>query len=121
MAAIAKQAAGEARDYQDADLHAVMIENMHDRPYVARRVGPEVVAAMAVVARAVREAIEVPLGLQVLAGANQAALGVALAAGAAFVRVEGFVFAHVADEGLMTSDAGALLRYRRVRRVNASD
>ena len=113
VATIAKQAAAEARHYQDAGLHAVMIENMHDRPYLARRVGPEVVAAMAVVARVVRDAIEVPLGLQVLAGANEAALGVALAADAAFVRVEGFVFAHVADEGLMTSDAGALLRYRR--------
>ncbi|HEY5906797.1 MAG TPA: BtpA/SgcQ family protein, partial [Vicinamibacteria bacterium] len=113
VATIAKQAAAEARHYQDAGLHAVMIENMHDRPYLARQVGPEVVAAMAVVGRAVRDAVDVPLGLQVLAGANQAALGVALAAGAAFVRVEGFVFAHVADEGLMTSDAGALLRYRR--------
>jgi hypothetical protein len=113
VAEIAKQTAAEARAYQDAGLHAVMIENMHDRPYLARSVGPEVVAAMAVVARAVRDAINVPLGLQVLAGANEAALAVALAAGAAFVRVEGFVFAHVADEGLMTSDAGPLLRYRR--------
>jgi membrane complex biogenesis BtpA family protein len=113
VAAIAEQAVAEARHYQDAGLHAVMIENMHDRPYLARQVGPEVVAAMAVVGRAVREAIDVPFGLQVLAGANEAALGVALAAGASFVRVEGFVFAHVADEGLMTSDAGALLRYRR--------
>ena len=113
VATIAKLAAAEARHYQDAGLHAVMIENMHDRPYLARKVGPEVVAAMAVVGRAVRDAVDVPLGLQVLAGANEAALGVALAAGAAFVRVEGFVFAHVADEGLMASDAGALLRYRR--------
>ncbi len=35
------------------------------------------------------------------------------ACGAEFVRVEGFVFAHVADEGLIESDAGELLRYRR--------
>jgi uncharacterized protein len=39
---------------------------------------------------------------------------VALACGASFVRVEGFVFAHVADEGLIESSAGALLRYRRM-------
>ena len=77
VATIAKQAAAEARQYQDAGFHAVMIENMHDRPYLARRVGPEVVAAMAVVGRAVRDAVEVPLGLQVLAGANEAALAVA--------------------------------------------
>jgi uncharacterized protein len=51
--------------------------------------------------------------VQVLAGANREALAVALAAGASFVRVEGFVFAHVADEGIIESSAGELLRYRR--------
>jgi membrane complex biogenesis BtpA family protein len=49
----------------------------------------------------------------VLAGANREALAVALACGADFVRVEGFVFAHVADEGVIESSAGELLRYRR--------
>jgi membrane complex biogenesis BtpA family protein len=53
-----------------------------------------------------------PLGIQVLAAANEEALAVALACGAAFVRVEGFVFAHVADEGLVEAAAGPLLRYR---------
>jgi len=61
----------------------------------------------------VRRAARLPLGVQVLAGANDCALAVALACGASFVRVEGFVFAHVADEGLIESSAGALLRYRR--------
>jgi membrane complex biogenesis BtpA family protein len=91
-----------------------MIENMHDRPYLRREVGPEIVAAMTAVGNAVRA--EVPglaLGIQVLAGANPASLAVAHACGARFVRVEGFVFAHVADEGIMQSDAGGLLRYRK--------
>ena len=47
------------------------------------------------------------------AGANREALAVAKAAGADFVRVEGFVFSHVGDEGWMDSCAGDLLRYRR--------
>ena len=33
--------------------------------------------------------------------------------GADFIRVEGYVFAHIADEGLIESCAGDLLRYRR--------
>jgi membrane complex biogenesis BtpA family protein len=53
------------------------------------------------------------IGLQILAGANFAAMAVAHACGAAFVRVEGYVFAHVADEGLIESTAGELMRYRR--------
>ena len=67
----------------------------------------------AVVGHEVKRAVAVPLGVQVLAGANQCALAVALACGASFVRVEGFVFAHVADEGIIESSAGTLLRYRR--------
>jgi len=75
---------------------------------------------MTAVTMAVRGAVEVPLGVQILAGANQHALAVAQSSGAAFVRVEGFVFAHVADEGLMeTADAGSLLRYR--RQIGAED
>ena len=30
-----------------------------------------------------------------------------------FIRAEGFVFAHVADEGLMNACAGELMRYRK--------
>jgi membrane complex biogenesis BtpA family protein len=48
-----------------------------------------------------------------LAGANTAAVAAAAACGASFVRVEGFVFAHIADEGLIESSAAQLLRYRR--------
>ncbi len=111
--AIVDAAVAEARVYREAGFQGVAMENMHDRPYLARLAGPEVVAAMAVIGREVRRACGLPLGVQVLAGANPQALAVALAAGAAFVRAEGFVFAHVADEGLMASDAGELLRYRR--------
>jgi len=46
-------------------------------------------------------------------GANLWAVAIAHACSARFVRVEGFVFAHVADEGLIESTAGSLLRYRR--------
>lgn len=67
---------------------------------------------MAVVGREVRRAVPLPLGVQVLAAANREAIAVALACGACFVRVEGYVFAHVADEGLIESDAGVLMRYR---------
>jgi membrane complex biogenesis BtpA family protein len=55
----------------------------------------------------------VPTGVQILAGANREALGVAVAAGAQFVRAEGFAYAHVADEGWLDACAGELLRERR--------
>jgi membrane complex biogenesis BtpA family protein len=40
-------------------------------------------------------------------------MAVTHACGASFVRAEGFVFAHVADEGIIQAGAGELLRYRR--------
>ncbi len=106
-------AVAEARVYASAGFHGVMIENTHDRPYLKGSVGPEIVAALTVIGHEVRSRAGLPLGVQVLAGANQCALAVALACGASFVRVEGFVFAHVADEGIIESSAGSLLRYRR--------
>jgi membrane complex biogenesis BtpA family protein len=111
---IAGQAVEEAWLLAEAGFDALIIENMHDTPYLMREVGPEIVSAMTVVADAVREAVSVPLGVQILAGANKAALAVAHAVGAQFIRAEGFVFSSVADEGLMpVADAGPLLRYRK--------
>jgi membrane complex biogenesis BtpA family protein len=110
---VVETAVAEARVYASAGFHGVIIENTHDRPYLKGSVGPEIVAAMAVIGREVRRAAALPIGVQVLAGANDCALAVAVACGASFIRAEGFVFAHVADEGLIESSAGALLRYRR--------
>ncbi len=111
---IAVRAVAEAQTLVHAGFDAIIIENMHDRPYLLRDVGPEITASMTRVAVEVRRAIDVPLGIQVLAGANTAALAVAAAAGAQFIRAEGFVFAHVADEGIMNEAAAAtLLRYRK--------
>ncbi len=114
MEAIIAQAVSEAHMLADAGLDALLMENMHDRPYLRQQVGPEIVAAMTAVSDSVRAAVKLPTGIQILAGANRAALAVAAATGANFIRAENFVFAHVADEGLMDqADAGPLLRYRR--------
>lgn len=115
-AEIAAQAAEEARLLVSSGFDGVIIENMHDAPYLKREVGPEIVAGMTAAGLAVRQAIgpDAAMGVQVLAGANRAALAVAHACGAGFIRAEGFVYAAIADEGLLeTADAGPLLRYRR--------
>lgn len=111
---IEKQALCEAKIFRDAGVHGLLIENMHDTPYLRGRVGPEIVAAMAIIARSVKEVSRLPCGVQVLAAANTEALAVAHAAGLDFIRAEGFAFAHVADEGVIQSSAAELLRYRRM-------
>ncbi|XP_009318562.1 PREDICTED: uncharacterized protein F13E9.13, mitochondrial-like [Pygoscelis adeliae] len=86
---------------------------MHDLPYTVCP-GPEVTAAMTVISAAVRQTCpHLALGVQILCAANQQAIAVALAAGLDFIRAEGFVFSHVADEGIINACAGNLLRYRK--------
>ena len=113
LRAIEARALAEAAIFRDAGVHGLMLENMHDTPYLRGGVGPEIVAALAVIARAVKSATRLPCGVQVLAAANREALAVAHAAGLDFIRAEGFAFAHVADEGIIQSSAAELLRFRR--------
>ena len=107
-------AIAEAQIYLDAGIEGLMIENMHDVPYLKRSVGPEIVAIMSLLAMEIRRLTKLPCGIQILAGANKEALAVAYASGFEFVRAEGFVFGHLADEGLMDADAGELMRYRKL-------
>lgn len=113
MSELEERAVAECAIYRAAGVHGVMLENMHDVPYLRGGVGPEITAAMTVLARAVKAASSLPCGVQILAGANHEALAVAHAAGLDWVRVEGFAFAHVADEGIIESSAASLLRFRR--------
>jgi hypothetical protein len=111
---ITAQAVHEAAVYRDCGVDGIIIENMHDVPYLRGLVGPEIVAAMAVIGQAVKAESRLPVGIQILAGANIEAMAVAHAANLDFIRAEGFVFAHVADEGLIQSSAAELLRYRKM-------
>ena len=110
---IINSAMKEAMIYKNSGVDAIAIENMHDIPYLKRNVGPEIISLMSIIGREVKKVSQLPCGIQILAGANKDALAAAHSAGMDFIRAEGFVFAHVADEGIMESDAGELLRYRK--------
>ena len=110
---IVAEAVREAKIYRAAGLDGVAVENMHDVPYLRGGGGPEIVACMTVVAQAVKAEFGGVTGIQILAAANREALAVAQAAALDWLRVEGFAFAHVADEGFIDSSAAELLRYRK--------
>jgi membrane complex biogenesis BtpA family protein len=118
MSDIVATARREALLYKESGIDVLMIENMHDIPF-DRNVGPEIVAAMTVVGYEVKQATGLRCGLQILAAANTEALGAAQAAGLDFIRAEGFVFGHIADEGYIDGCAADLLRYR--RKIGADD
>jgi membrane complex biogenesis BtpA family protein len=107
-------AKAEARLYREAGVDGVIIENMHDVPYLRGAVGPEIVAAMTAIGVEVKAECGFPVGVQILAGANIEAMAVAHAAGLDFIRAESYAYAHVADEGLIQASAAQLLRYRKM-------
>src|SRR5215470_3433023 len=60
---IADAAAAEARIYESAGFHGLLIENTHDRPYLKSAVGPEISAAMAVIGNELRHSSGLPFGV----------------------------------------------------------
>jgi membrane complex biogenesis BtpA family protein len=107
-------AKNEAKLYRECDVDGLIVENMHDVPYLRAEVGPEIVAAMTAIAAEVKVECGLPVGVQLLAGANIEAMAVAHAAELDFIRAEAYAYAHVADEGLIQASAAKLLRYRRM-------
>jgi len=115
ISTIVSTAVAEAKLLQQAGFDAIIIENMHDAPYVhGPRLGPEIVAGMTRVATEAAAVVTIPIGIQILSGGNTHAMAVAHSTGCSFIRCENFVYAHVADEGLLAeAEAGPLLRERK--------
>jgi membrane complex biogenesis BtpA family protein len=106
-------AVGEARQYRAGGLDGLIVENHGDIPFAKPdRLGPETAAAMAVITRAVRLEASCAVGVNVLANGAIQALAIAKASGAAFVRVNQWANAYVANEGFIEGPAGAATRYR---------
>lgn len=95
-------------------LAAVMVENFNDIPFYPDAVPPVTVAALSVVAAELRrEAPTVRLGINVLRNDAEAALAVAAAVGADFIRINVHTGAMVTDQGPLVGQAHRTLRRRR--------
>src|SRR4030095_3271044 len=105
----------------DVGVDALLIENFGDAPFTPGRVEPATIAAMSVVATEVRRAFpRTLLGLNVLKNDARAALAVAAAVGAEFIRVNVHAGAFLADQGIVQSDAYGTLRDRRLLGVDVA-
>lgn len=105
-------AVADARACERGGVDALCIENFGDIPFTRGAVGPETVAAMAVVGRAVRDAVRLPIGFNVLRNDARAALALCAACGGSFIRVNVLTGAMVTDQGLIEGDAYGIARYR---------
>lgn len=100
--------------YGEGGIDGLIIENHGDVPFLRPQdIGYETAAFMtAVTTRAIAET-GLPTGINVLANAPIPAFAVAAASGAAFIRVNQWANAYVANEGLLDGEAALALRYRR--------
>ncbi len=105
-------AVADARAYERGGAHAIIIENFGDVPFTKHSVGPETVAAMSAAGCAIRAAVNLPLGFNVLRNDAQAALALCAACDGAFIRVNVHTGAMLTDQGLIEGDAFNTLRYR---------
>lgn len=110
---IVGHAVEEARRYARGGVHGVIVENHGDIPFAKPDdLGPETAAMMAVLTHRLRHAVDLPIGVNVLANGAIHALAAAKAGGGAFVRVNEWVNAYVANEGVIEGPAGRASRYR---------
>lgn len=93
-------------------VDAVIIENFGDAPFRRGRVDAITVAAMTRICLAVRDRVACPIGVNVLRNDAEAALAVAVACGAAFIRVNVHTGVLATDQGLIEGRADETLRLR---------
>jgi len=106
------RALADARAYLEQGMDGLLVENYGDLPFHAGPVPPETIASMAAAAREIRALGRFPLGVNVLRNDAVAALAVAVAAGADFIRVNVLAGTMLTDQGLVTGDAAGLMRRR---------
>ena len=99
---------------RDAGFDAVIIENFGDAPFTAARLPPASLAAMAIAADHVRRETQLRIGINALRNDALAALGIAVATGASFVRVNVHTGVYATDQGIIEGRADETLRYRKL-------
>jgi membrane complex biogenesis BtpA family protein len=112
-AAVKARAVREAGLLAEAGYDGLIVENYGDIPFLGNQVGPETVAAMALVTDAVRSSVDLPVGVNVLRNDYVSAFGIAAACGCEFIRLNVLVGAFVTPEGVIEGRPGEVLRVRR--------
>ncbi|MDE2125106.1 MAG: BtpA/SgcQ family protein [Armatimonadetes bacterium] len=112
LAATIRQACRDARALESGGAVAVIVENFFDGPFARRRVPRHTLAGMTLAAAAVRRAVQLPMGLNVLRNDARSAIAIAHLCGGAFVRINVFVGAAVTDQGILQGAARSAVAYR---------
>jgi uncharacterized protein len=113
MSAVLDAARRDATALAEGGVDALLVENYGDAPFHPDSVPPETVAALTCALVEVRRVTALPAGVNVLRNDARAAIAIAAATGASFVRVNVHTGAMISDQGWLTGRAHETLRERR--------
>jgi membrane complex biogenesis BtpA family protein len=112
MQAVYDTALAEATLFATYPIDALMVENFRDMPFYPARLPAETVAALTAVTRDIVKAVPIPVGVNALRNDAQAAVAIATAAMAQFIRVNVHIGAVVSDQGILQGTSHDTLRLR---------
>jgi uncharacterized protein len=102
----------DLKELESGGVDAVLVENLGDAPY-AKTAPVETVAMMTTVVRALLERARAPVGVNVLRNDGLAAMAIAAATGACFIRVNVFCGVAFTDQGMIEGQARSLHQLQR--------
>ncbi len=111
LEAVIESAAADAAALAAGGCDGALLENFGDRPF-RKHVEAETIAAMTRVVGEVTRELRLPFGVNVLRNDARAALAIAAATGAQFIRINVHIGVMVTDQGLVEGEAAETLRYR---------
>ncbi|GAA0249242.1 BtpA/SgcQ family protein [Haladaptatus pallidirubidus] len=110
--AIRTRALTDAHTLESGGVDGIMVENFGDSPFYRDDVPKHVVASMTQIVTELRQAVDCPLGVNVLRNDAESALSIATAGGADFIRVNVHTGARLTDQGIIEGNAHETLRLR---------
>ncbi|XRP96622.1 BtpA/SgcQ family protein [Methanocaldococcus sp. 16A] len=103
----------ESKKLEDANFDAILIENFGDVPF-KKEVDKITIASMTVIAKAIREEISLPLGINVLRNDAIGAYSIAYAVKADFIRVNVLSGVAFTDQGIIEGKAHELAMLKKL-------
>jgi len=105
-------ALAEAAVFAQYPIDGLIVENFRDAPFYPHALPAESIAALTAVTREVVRVAQVPVGVNALRSDAQAAMAIATAVEADFIRVNVHMGTVVSDQGIIQGDSHATLRLR---------
>jgi len=109
----------DAKALKEGGIDGLLIENYGDSPFKPVPSDPETVASMTAIGKEISRQVDLPIGVNVLRNGALAALAIAHAINARFIRVNVLTESLMTDQGIIEACAHDVMRYR--KQLGATD